>query len=266
MGRLEGYGVVVTGAGSGIGKGIVETFVREGAGVIAVDRVADRVQELEATYPGSVYGIAANVVSFEDNARAVAECVRRFGKIDTFIGNAGVWDFGASTKDTDGEKLASAFDELFSVNVKGYLLGAKAACAELEKTEGSIIFTTSNAGWWPAGGGPIYTASKHAVVGLIHQLAFELWPVRVNGVAPGGTVTDLRGTSALGETDRSFGDLIEGMRQRTGSVPFAMAEPEEHAPAYVFLASKEARNTNASIIDSTGAMLTRIFRQARGLS
>jgi cis-2,3-dihydrobiphenyl-2,3-diol dehydrogenase len=266
MGRLEGYGVVVTGAGSGIGKGIVETFVSEGAGVIAVDRVGDRVKELEAAHPGKVYGVAADVVIFADNQRAVAECVQRFGKLDTFIGNAGVWDFSASTKDTDGEKLASAFDELFSVNVKGYLLGAKAALPELEKTEGSIIFTTSNAGWWPAGGGPIYTASKHAVVGLIHQLAFELFPVRVNGVAPGGTVTDLRGTSALGETDRSFGQLIAGMREQMGgSTPFAMAEPEEHAPAYVFLASQESRNTNASIIDSTGAMLTRIFRQARGL-
>ena len=198
--------------------------------------------------------------------REPAECLKRFGKIDTFIGNAGIWDFGASTIDTEPEKLASAFDELFAVNVKGYLLGAKAACEELAKTEGSIIYTTSNAGWWPGGGGPVYTASKHAVVGLIHQLAFELWPVRVNGVAPGGTVTDLRGTAALGETDRSFGDMIAGMRERMGgNTPFAMAEPVEHAPAYVFLASKEARNTNASIIDSTGAMLTRMFRQARGL-
>ncbi|MGE0057479.1 MAG: SDR family NAD(P)-dependent oxidoreductase [Dehalococcoidia bacterium] len=267
MGKLEGYGVVVTGAGSGIGRGIVETFVGEGAGVIAVDRVEERVKELESKHAGKVYGIAGNVASYEDNARAVAEAVSRFGKLDTFIGNAGIWDFGASTKDTEPEKLASAFDELFAVNVKGYLLGAKAACEELAKTEGSIIFTTSNAGWWPAGGGPIYTSSKHAVVGLIHQLAYELWPVRVNGVAPGGTVTDLRGTSALGETDRSFGDMIAAMRQQAGSGnPFGIAEPEEHAPAYVFLASKEARNTNASIIDSTGAMLTRIFRMARGLS
>src|SRR5688572_28298450 len=139
MGKLEGYGVVVTGAGSGIGKGIVETFVEEGAGVIAVDRVEDRVKELEKQYSGKVYAVAANVASYEDNARAVAECVKRFGKVDTFIGNAGIWDFGAGTKETEPEKLASAFDELFAVNVKGYLLGAKAACEELEKTEGSII-------------------------------------------------------------------------------------------------------------------------------
>lgn len=263
MGRLEGYATVVTGAGSGIGRGIVEAFVAEGAGVIAVDRVDERLRDLESRFPGKVYGVTANVASYEDNARAVAEAVSRFGKLDTFVGNAGIWDFGASTQATPADKLAAAFDELFAVNVKGYLLGAKAAWEELSKSGGSIIYTTSNAGWWPGGGGPVYTASKHAVVGLIHQLAFELWPVRVNGVAPGGTITDLRGTEALGERDRSFGDLIAS--RPAGARGFAMAEPQEHAPAYVFLASKEARNTNASIIDSTGAMQTRMFRMARGL-
>ena len=75
---------------------------------------------------------------------------------------------------------------MFGVNVKGYLLGAKAAYRELAKTRGSIIFTVSNAGFYPCGGGPLYTASKHAVVGLIRQLAYELAPsVRVNAVAPG---------------------------------------------------------------------------------
>lgn len=263
MGKLEGYSVVVTGAGSGIGKGIVRSFVSEGANVVAVDRIEDRLRELEGEFKGNVVGVTANVSSYADNARAVSECVSRFGKIDTFIGNAGIWDFGANTRDTEPEKLAAAFDELFAVNVKGYLLGAKASWEELAKTGGSIIFTTSNAGWWPGGGGPVYTASKHAVIGLIHQLAFELWPVRVNGVAPGGTVTDLRGTSALGDTERSIGDVLAA-RAKAGT-PMGFVDPIEHAPAYVFLASREARNTNAALIDSTSGMLTRTFRQARGL-
>lgn len=262
MGRLEGLVAVVTGAGSGIGKGIVDHFVAEGASVVAVDRVEDRVRALEEAHSGKVAGVQANVASYDDNARAVQTAVERFGKLDVFVGNAGIWDFGASTKATTPEKLASAFDELFSVNVKGYLLGAKAACEELEKTGGSIIFTLSNAAWWPAGGGPIYTSSKHAVVGLIHQLAYELWPVRVNGVAPGGTLSDLRGTNALGEADRSWGDLIQNLRQAMGDAMPRMAEPEEHAPAYVFLASKESQHTNASIIDSTDSMLTQMFRRA----
>lgn len=262
MGKLDGLSAVVTGAGSGIGKGIVDRFVEEGASVIAVDRVEERVKALESASPGRVFGVQANVSSYEDNARAVEAAVQRFGKLDVFVGNAGIWDFGAGTRSTPPDKLASAFDELFSVNVKGYLLGAKAACEELIKTEGSIIFTLSNAAWWPAGGGPIYTSSKHAVVGLIQQLAFELWPVRVNGVAPGGTLTDLRGTSALGEADRSWGEMIQGMRAQMGDALPRMAEPSEHAAAYVFLASPESRHTNASIIDSTDSMMTQMFRRA----
>lgn len=263
MGRLDGLSAVITGAGSGIGKGIVERFVLEGASVVAVDRVEERVKDLEAANAGKVIGVRADVSRYEDNAGAVEQAVQRFGKLDVFIGNAGIWDFGASTMATPPEKLAQAFDELFAVNVKGYLLGAKAASEELMKTEGSIIFTTSNAGWWPAGGGPVYTSSKHAVVGLIHQLAFELFPVRVNGVAPGGTQTDLRGTNALGEADRSFGDVIAGMSQAMGSGMPRMAQPGEHSGAYVFLASEDSRHTNASIIDSTDAMLTQMFRRAR---
>ena len=96
------------------------------------------------------------------------------------------------------DAIDAAFDEVFHLNVKGYLLGAKAATDELRKTKGSVIFTVSNAGFWPGGGGPLYVASKHAVMGLVKQLAYELAPdIRVNGVAPGGMSTDLRGPRAL---------------------------------------------------------------------
>ncbi len=263
MGRLDGLSAVVTGAGSGIGKGIVERFVLEGAQVVAVDRVEDRVKALESAHAGNVIGVQADVSRYDDNANAVEQCVKQFGKLDVFIGNAGIWDFGASTMATAPDKLGQAFDELFSVNVKGYLLGARAAGEELAKTEGSIIYTLSNAAFWPGGGGPVYTSSKHAVVGLIQQLAFELWPVRVNGVAPGGTLTDLRGTSALGESDRSWGEMIVGMQQARGAAMPRMAEADEHSGAYVFLASPESRHTNASIIDSTDSMMTQMFRRAR---
>ena len=102
------------------------------------------------------------------------------------------------------DKLAAACDELFAINVKGCILGAKAALPELTKTEGCMIFTASGAGFTSAGGGVIYTASKHAVVGIIRQLAVELGPrIRVNGVAPGGTMTDLRSVAALSLEDRS---------------------------------------------------------------
>ncbi|MRE27212.1 SDR family NAD(P)-dependent oxidoreductase, partial [Klebsiella quasipneumoniae] len=103
------------------------------------------------------------------------------------IGNAGIWDHNASLVNTPAETLETGFHELFNVNVLGYLLGAKACAPALIASEGSMIFTLSNAAWYPGGGGPLYTASKHAATGLIRQLAYELAPkVRVNGVGPCG--------------------------------------------------------------------------------
>lgn len=68
-----------------------------------------------------------------------------------------------------------------------------------------MIFTLSNAAWYPGGGGPLYTASKHAATGLIRQLAYELAPkVRVNGVGPCGMASDLRGPQALGQSETSI--------------------------------------------------------------
>ena len=263
MGWLEGVSAIVTGGGSGIGKAIVERFVEEGAQVAAVDRVEDRVSELAAKHPGKVIGIRADVSKFEDNVRAVDETVKEFGKLDVFIGNAGLWDFSRGLTDTPGEDLASGFDELFSVNVKGSLLGAKAALPELTKSGGSMIFTTSNAGFWPGGGGPIYTASKHALVGLIRQLAFELTPtVRVNGVAPGGTQTDLRGLSALGQADNSLASLFQ---TPSGDPIPGISPPEDHAAAFVFLASKQnSPNTTGAVLDSTSGMLPNLMKLAMG--
>src|SRR5207245_4175663 len=105
------------------------------------------------------------------------------------------------------------------VNVKGCVLGVKAALPELQKTAGSMIFAGSVAGMNSGGGGTIYTASKHAVVGLSRQLAVEVGPrIRVNGVAPGGTRTDLRGLAVLGQADRShFADSGWGERLRASN-------------------------------------------------
>ena len=91
------------------------------------------------------------------------------------------------------DQLSAAYDELFAVNVKG-ASGGEGGATRVGRPKGSMVFTASVAGFNSGGGGVLYTASKHAVVGIIRQLAVEVGPrVRVNGVAPGGTMTDLRG-------------------------------------------------------------------------
>jgi NAD(P)-dependent dehydrogenase (short-subunit alcohol dehydrogenase family) len=171
MGQFDGQVALVTGGGSGIGRAVVARFVEEGARVGVMERVAARADELRSEFGEAVIGIAGDVAQLADNKRAVAETVRAFGRLDVFIGNAGVFDVWTALADFPEDKLGDAFDELFAVNVKGCLFGAKAALAELQKTAGSMIFTASVAGLNSGGGGAIYTASKHAVVGLIRELA-----------------------------------------------------------------------------------------------
>src|SRR5215469_5857932 len=194
VGWLDGQVALVTGGGSGIGRAVVARFIAEGARVGVLDRVPARAEELRAEFGNNVVAPTGDVAQLADNKRAVAETVSAFGRLDVFVGNAGVFDSYMSLAEFPEENLAEAYDELFGVNVKGCIFGAKAALPELTKTAGSIVFTASVAGLNSGGGGALYTASKHAVVGLIRQLAVECGPeVRVNGVAPGGTITDLRG-------------------------------------------------------------------------
>jgi NAD(P)-dependent dehydrogenase (short-subunit alcohol dehydrogenase family) len=259
MGWLDGQVALVTGGGSGIGRAVVARYVAEGARVGVMERIATRADELRSEFGDKVLGIAGDAAQFADNQRAVADTVRAFGQLDVFVGNAGIFDVYASFAELPPDKLGQAYDELFAVNVKGCLFGAKAALPELKKTGGSMIFTASVAGLNSGGGGAIYTASKHAVVGLIRELAVELAPdIRVNGVAPGGTMTDLRGLTSLGNDDRSqFANPGVEDRLRDGN-PLRMAlMPDDLAGAYLFLASRrDARGITGSIITvDAGSML-----------
>lgn len=199
MGWLDGSVSLVTGAGSGLGHAIVDRFLDEGARVGVLEINPHKAAALEAQFGRRVAVTVGDATRYIDNERAVAATIAAFGQLDSFVGNAGLWDYSTSLEDLPADAIDGAFDEIFHLNVKGYLLGAKAAIPALRQNNGSIIFTVSNAGFWPGGGGPLYVASKHAVMGLVKQLAYELAPeIRVNGVAPGGMPTDLRGPRALG--------------------------------------------------------------------
>lgn len=232
---------IVTGGGSGIGRALVERFIKEGAKVGVLERESTRAAELTRDFGGHVEAVVGDVTTFADNVEVVARTVERYGRLDTFIANAGIFDFFQALPQLDGEKLGAAFDELFAVNVKGGLLGARAALPELLKTRGSIIFTISNAGFYPGGGGPIYTASKHALVGLVRQLAYELAPkVRVNGVAPGGMRTNLSGLSATGTAQQNLAQIDGFDDMIVGITPLRLAPtPADYCGPYVLLASRE---------------------------
>lgn len=230
---------------------------------MVMDRAAGRAEELKAQFGDQVAAIGGDVSRLDDNKRAVAETVAAFERLDIFVGNAGVLDGFLRLADLPEDKIAISCDEFFAINVKGCILGAKAALAELDKTKGCMIFTASGAGFTSAGGGVIYTASKHAVVGIVRQLAVELGPnIRVNGVAPGGTMTDLRGLTALGNDDRSqFANPAIEERMRAGN-PLGLAlMPDDLAGAYVFLASRrDAKGITGTILTVDAGTLLRAPR------
>lgn len=273
MGVLDGRVVLVTGAGSGIGQAYAARFAREGAQVAVADRDAERAgavaKQIEAGSSGGALAVTADVTSAEENQRAVSETVAAFGHLDVFVGNAGVFDGFLPLPAMDTDAVEALFDRVFAVNVKGYVLGAKAAMPELLRSGGNMVFTASTAGFWANQGGLMYTMAKHAVVGLIRELAYELAPkIRVNGVAPGGTFTDLRNALPLGQEygdDRSLFDmpgLDEFIKQST---PLRrLNTSDNHAAAATFLASPAAQGLTGVIINSDGGYGVRGAASAAG--
>ena len=271
-GWLEGYVALVTGGGSGIGRAVADRFVSEGASVTIVGRNHDRLAEAVKACPDSsrMHAVEADVRSSEQLHQAVGATVDRFGKLDTLVANAGIWDYQRQLTRLSAHELGATFDELFAINVKGYFLAAEAAWRELVKTRGSIVMTLSNASFYVNGGGPVYTASKHACLGLMRELAYELAPkVRVNGVACGGMNTDLRGPEALSMRDRSLAAAFakKGPDAPPPPIPLhdSSTDPRDFTGAYVLLASRDQSGPiTGQAIQVDGGIGVRGFATAAG--
>ncbi len=257
MGWLEGKVALAVGGGGGIGRAVVDAFVQEGARVGVLDVDPDRVRALEA-YGDRVRGVVGDATRWEDNLRAVEATVEAFGGLDVLATFVGVFDFYTKLEEIPPERLLDACEEVFRVNVASYLLSTKAALPHLVRRPGSsVVFTVSTSGFYPGRGGVLYVASKFAVRGLVVQLAHELAPrVRVNGVAPGGTLgTSLRGLASLGLADRRLGDRPGREEELKARTPLQLAlGPEDHAAAYVYLASDRARGVTGTVLHSDGGI------------
>jgi NAD(P)-dependent dehydrogenase (short-subunit alcohol dehydrogenase family) len=253
-GRLQGKGVFVTGGAAGIGRAVVERFASEGATVAVLDRSAEGLADLQKL-GGRIIPVTGDVRDPAANDEAVRQLLDVHRSLDVVVANAGVFDGFVRLRDLDAPLLRTAALDLFETNVVGYLLAVRAALEPLEQSAGSIILTVSNAGFWAGGGGTLYTASKHAIVGLIRQLAYELAPeIRVNGVAPGGTITELGVAGPLRGVapTRSGDERAQAIRGRN-ALHIAM-EPNDHLEAYLLLASDGGRAMTGSIIRIDGGV------------
>jgi len=264
-GRFAGRGVYLTGGGSGLGRALVERFVAEGARVSVLDRSAEKNAELRADFGDAVVTTNGDVRDLAAHEAAVGFAIAAFGRLDTYIANAAIWDGNVTLLDLPPAKIGAAFDEVFGVNVKGALLGAKAAAPALVESRGTMIFTLSIAALRAGGGGPLYTASKTAGIGLVRELAYELAPyVRVNAVCPAGMATDLRGPEAfdLGGSALMAGVDPDAMRSAYPLDYFPV--PDDYVGPYLFLASEESGATTGTLIEADLGMSARGIRKVAG--
>jgi NAD(P)-dependent dehydrogenase (short-subunit alcohol dehydrogenase family) len=254
-GWLDGKRALIVGAGSGIGRAVVDAFRDEDAKVAVLEKDPDKCDALRDKFK-KVPVIEGDATTQAANDLAVAAAVDAFGGLDTLVNCVGIFDFYQGIGDIDADDLSPAFDEMFRTNVLSHLQSVKAAVPALEKEAGSsIVLAESASSFYPGRGGVLYVSSKFAVRGLVATLAHELAPqIRVNGVAPGGTLnTDLRGLSALGQHSTRLDDAPNRERDLKARTPLNVAlSAEDHAWSFVFLASDRARGVTGETIHSDG--------------
>lgn len=253
--RFDGYVVLLTGANAGIGKATAKRFACEGANVCITGRRAEVGEAAAAEIrqaagrPDCVLFVQADIKSFEDSKRAVAETVKKWGKLDVLV-NCGAKQLGGTIMEAEPED----YDEMFGTNVKGFGLACRAAIPELRKSENpSIINVASVNGNMGVAGRTLYGATKAALILMSKAMAEDFAPIRVNSISPGFTASAA---------------MLAGMAKTTGIPPEEcaalvgagtalkrMAEPEEQAGVITFLASKDASYvTGENIVVDGGAL------------
>lgn len=234
---FHGWGVVLTGAGRGMGAEAARRFAKEGARVVVSDIDVAAAAQVAGAIGPMACAVPCDVASPADCATLVEQAERFFGApIDVFMANAGL-SFAGDFLQADPEQLRRVVD----VNVSGSIFSAQAALRSLVKSpRASLIFTSSISGVTGRAQRSVYNASKHAIGGLVKALALEFGPrgVRVNAIAPGPTNTEfLRSHLAKvnGDVDAALDRLVQGL-------PLGrLVEPADFADAAVYLASPLAR-------------------------
>ncbi len=233
MGRFDNKGFVVTGGASGIGEATTRALVAEGGRVVIADLQVGRGEALASELAPAVVFIQTDVTREEDVENAVNLAVEQFGRLDGMVNNAGIVGAVGSIRDTSIE----AYDHTMAILSRAVFLGMKHAGRVLcDQGSGAIVSLSSTAGIMGALGPHVYTMAKHGVVGLTKSAAseFSAFGVRVNAVAPAGTVTPM--TSALVNNDVDA--ITRGIAEDNPlGIP---CMPEDIANGILFLLSEDA--------------------------
>lgn len=251
---LTGKRVIVVGGGSGIGRAVVEAFLRADARVVALEIDPVKCERLRAETAALVVQGDARLAA--PNQEAVALSEEQYGGVDVLVHCAGIFDFYRPLQDIPDDAFDGSFDEMFSVNVRSAMHSVRAAIPALRRSRGTIVLTESTSAYHPGRGGALYVATKFALRGLRIALAHDLAPdIRVNSVAPGGTVgTDLAGATALGVAEQRL-DGPDRAASIAARVPLQVAlSGDDHAWSYLFLASDMSRGMTGTVLHSDGGV------------
>jgi meso-butanediol dehydrogenase / (S,S)-butanediol dehydrogenase / diacetyl reductase len=242
MGRFDGKVALVTGAASGIGRAVTLRLAEEGANVFAVDVNGDGLAETSQRASDGA-GITTHVADVSSRASCqtiVAECVGALGGLDVLGNVAGIARAHHVPDVTEDD-----WNLLIAVNVSGPFWLAQAAIPHLLERAGNIVNIASNAGLMGQAYTVPYCVTKGAIVQMTRALAMEFVkrPLRVNAIAPGGVDTALAQNFVIPpEVD------VDLMMRYTGFRP--MAQPEDIAAMFAFVASDEARNVHGAILSN----------------
>jgi len=247
MEALQGKVALITGAGSGIGKAIALLFAKNGASVLLADlrqenieAVADEIRKMN----GTACCYACDVSKDSEISLLMEEALKVFPTVDIVVNNAGIMDnFTPVTDTTD-----ALWDKVMGINLNSvFFLCRKAVSLFLEKGTGTIINIASIGGLFGGRAGAAYTASKHAVIGLTKNIAYQYAAknIRCNAIAPGGVHTNI----TLGMEPNPFG--FDRMSAGTANVP-RNGNPEEIAELALYLSGDGASFINGSVITADG--------------
>ncbi len=246
MGMLEGKVALVTGAGTGIGKGIAKMFAAEGAKVVIAARRLEKLEETAALAPGSISCVRMDLNDEAERARALAAVIERHGKLDVLVSNAGA-QLWKSFDETSGDEI----DEIYRTNLSSTVRFVKQAVPYLEASKGNVVIISSTAGRYvlsPSQLLSVYGASKAGLNQFTRAVAPELGPkgIRINAVAPGLT----RGEYAdegIDANDQATQDWIRSV------TPLGrIGEPEDIARVVTFMASDMASWVTGQVLDASG--------------
>lgn len=249
--KLKDKNIVVTGASSGMGRDIVELFVKEGANVIAVARRKERLDALVDSLKdaaGKVIAFRGDVSLREDNESMIDKCVEEFGSLDILVNNAGVMDDMGPIGDVEDER----YDHVMKINVYGVMSAMrKAVNTFLKQGNGGNIINVASIGGIRTVAGAVYCASKAAVISMSKNTAHMYWPdnVRCNVIAPGGIETEI--ATSMGDINpKGYARLKPSM---DSSPP--MGTGKQIATVALFLASEDSSYVNGDVLVVDGGMI-----------